>query len=299
MSEAFFDGSEVLAAVEGSRPNAKGWARGNCPFCDWRRGTADRSKCLGVQASTGKWHCFRCRAGGMLHSEELSELIDDLLVDVEEDETDEEACVPHRLPPHYVPLFEAPGWGNPRYARARKYARGRVSDQIGIDAGLGACLEGRVANRVVIPVYDVVGGVDGWAARDFTGFSTLRYMTPEGWTRSMHNVQALIEDSPDPVFAVEGGFDSLALWPDGVGFLGKPSPEQVVELASTERPVVCALDGDAWRECEALAMQLRALGHNSVGWVRLPPKVDPAKLGDALRAAAPSALKHGRAIIEG
>lgn len=293
---------EVLAAVEGVRPNAKGWARGNCPFCEVRRGTIDRSRCLGLHMTSGRWHCFRCRSGGVVREEVRREL-DDLLQDVGEEEEsavdDENVLRPDRLPPACTALFESPGWENTFYAVARRYVRSRISDQVGVDASIGACLDGPCAGRIVIPVFDVTGAIDGWAARDYTQRSYLRYRTPDGWSRSLHNIAGILAQTDEPLFLCEGGFDSLALWPDATCFFGKPTPEQLLAVLETERPIVCALDGDAWRECEMLALQLRALGAERVGWLRLPPKKDPGKLGAALRAAAPEALKHGRAIIEG
>jgi DNA primase len=73
---------------------------------------------------------------------------------------------------------------------------------------------------------------------------------------------------------VEGVFDALALWPDAVAVLGKPSDQQVDALINAKRPVVIVLDGDAWLEGKWLAARLCLRGKRA-GHIRLPPGVDP------------------------
>jgi DNA primase len=83
-------------------------------------------------------------------------------------------------------------------------------------------------------------------------------------------------------------FDAIALWPDGVAVLGKPSPMQREAMIQARRPVVVCLDGDAWREAYALATLLRVEGQRA-GFVRLGPGVDPDEVPRAeldARAAA-------------
>jgi hypothetical protein len=46
-----------------SRPNAKGWAMGNCPFH-----TSKSRRSLSVNLETGGWHCFGCDSHGDLIS---------------------------------------------------------------------------------------------------------------------------------------------------------------------------------------------------------------------------------------
>jgi DNA primase len=77
-----------------------------------------------------------------------------------------------------------------------------------------------------------------------------------------------------PLFIVEGAFDALALWPDGLALLGKPSPPQIELLVECSRPVVVVLDGDAWEEGWALAQRIRFRGKRA-GSIRLPPCTDP------------------------
>ena len=291
---------EILEAVAGARVGASGWARGNCPLCVRRQGTPDTRRCLGVHVESGRWHCFRCAAGGSLRQQDRDDL-DDLLEDAAE-EHEQAALAGVELPESFTPLFEQPGWGSLLHRRALLYARSRVSDIVGLEAGIGACLTGPARNRVVIPIHRLDGVVAGWTARDYTDRSAIKYLTPAGWDRCLFNPRPLHTPSAEPAFLVEGGWDALALWPDASAFLGKPTPRQIADVVSavqrSRRPVVVALDGDAWREAEALALQLHVRGLPEVTWVRLPPKRDPGKLGDAVRAAASTAINNWRIELE-
>ena len=55
---------DVLAAVDGRKPTAKGWVRANCPFCEFSYGKVDRTLALSLNTLSGKWHCFRCGERG-------------------------------------------------------------------------------------------------------------------------------------------------------------------------------------------------------------------------------------------
>lgn len=273
----------ILDAVAGKRPSATGWVRGDCPLCELKSGKADRKQCLGLEVTTGHWHCFRCGARG-------------LLADVDIPTSPRAPAVANvvDLPDGFFELYREPGRSAFMAEGARDYLADRgVDEVVGRAARIGACLVGRYRGRIVVPVYAPEGALVGWSARDFLGQSERKYLYPEGMRRAliMYNAAALLVDSTEPVFVVEGVFDALALWPDGAGCLGKPSPPQVEMLRATTRPVVVLLDGDAWRESFGLASKLRAFGKRA-GSVRLPPKTDPATADlDAVRAAAVRAIE--------
>jgi DNA primase len=104
----------------------------------------------------------------------------------------------------------------------------------------------------------------------------LTYCYPRGMNRDglLYNAPALQEQTARPCYIVEGSLDALALWPDAVAVLGKPLKSQLRILAAAKRPLVVALDGDAWNEGQALAWTLQSLGVRAAS-VRLPPKTDP------------------------
>lgn len=291
------DGDLILDAVAGRRVSTTGWARANCPLCELRTGRADKKQCLGLRVSTGFWHCFRCGAAGVITvPEDFDALRPQRKV------TDDEAEEKIELPEGFMALYEEPGWGSWAAEPARAYLRARgVDDDTGHDARIGVCLAGKYRGRVVVPVYDATGReLLGWSARDYTGTSDRKYLYPTGMRRAeiLYNHRALLRKTNEPVFVVEGVFDAIALWPDAVGCLGKPSDQQLEALIVAARPVVMCLDGDAWRESEAVALQL-GLYRERVGWVRLPPRRDPATVPQAaLRAAGLRALVCGRAQVE-
>lgn len=280
----------VVNAVAGARTSREGWVRGNCPFCELRVGKEDRQKCLGLQVETGKWHCFRCGSAGLLQQlpEDITSLVPEGGFQAERER------VRIELPEEFFPLYEEPGWSSLAGEYPRDYLRARgVDDDLGYDAKIGACLRGRYGRRVVVPVYDVDGReLLGFSARAYCADAFVRYLYPEGMRRGeiLYNHAALFVETDEPALVVEGVFDALALWPDAVACLGKPSFRQVEALLAARRPVVAVLDGDAWREAEALALRLRFEGMRA-GFVRLPPTRDPATVNpEVTRRRARDAL---------
>jgi DNA primase len=90
----------------------------------------------------------------------------------------------------------------------------------------------------------------------------------------LFNEAVLWVDTDEPVFAVEGVFDTTHVYPNAVAFLGKPLKSHILPLRAARRPVVVCLDGDAWEEGWALAMTLRHYGLRA-GSIRLPARRDP------------------------
>jgi DNA primase len=85
---------------------------------------------------------------------------------------------------------------------------------------------------------------------------------------------------------------------DASAVLGMPSSEQQLMLLEAKRPVVFALDGDAWLAGWGLAQQLRMLslcqgGSGRFSALRLPGGTDPDEIDpDRLFEAAREAAKH-------
>jgi DNA primase len=284
----------VLDAIAGRRVSATGWARGNCPFCELSTGTADKRQCLGVHVFTGEWHCFRCGTAGLL--QDVPENVEAL--DRRETKAEKTKI---ELPEGFLPLFEEPGLTFPFTDAARAYLERRgLSAAVGLEAKIGVVLTGRYRGRVVVPIFDPLGRVlVGWSARSYVESPFPKYLYPTGMDRRsiVYNGAALLRDTADPIFAVEGVFDALALWPDAIAFLGKPSAPQIEALVSSKRPVVALLDGDAWRESLALMLRLMLRGH-AAGSVRLPPRLDPATVdAEAVRRAGALSLARGAQVL--
>lgn len=260
------DSDLILAAVAGARPSRTGWVRATCPLCPIRLGKPDRKRSFGLLAGVGVYNCFRCGASGKVNPD---------LVPGTPPERADSAPVAMQPPESFTPLWAEPGVSALVFEDARGYLlrRGIGRDLCSV-AGIGACFSGRYGGRIVAPVLAQDGETWlGWVARLWTD-GEIPYLYPSGMRRVLYNHAALMRESSEPALLVEGVFDALAFWPDGVAFLGKPSGAQVAALHEARRPLVVALDGDAWGEGWALSTQLRFAGLRA-GCIRLPPLTDP------------------------
>jgi hypothetical protein len=268
----------VARAVAGRVPNAKGWIRANCPFCEWRKGSEDKQQSFGVHVTRLWYSCFRCEAKGRLpyDLDEWAEFADQY----EEPDSEEQ---PFLDPPEsFVPLAEEPAVSSMTYRRALLYLMRKRQLPLWLikKVGIGACLEGEFRYRVVVPITDDAGSWLWYVGRTWFGKS---YKYPQGDRHGvMFNRAALDEETDVPVLITEGVFDALPYYPYAVACLGKPQDAQLAALAGARRPIVLALDGDAHEEAWAVAMRLRlrGLAHGEIGYAHLPPCRDPADMPD-------------------
>lgn len=268
----------VLSALAGRRPNRAGYARTNCPLCALAKGSDDRDGSLWGNADMGRWGCFRCGAGGRLEAE------DGFIPQAKQEERPQV-----ELPEGYYPLGYEPGLSALALEPARAYVRSRrVSDRALREAEVGACASGPAAGRVVVPIRRVDGTLAGWVGRAW-GPAWKKYLYAQGTERVLYNARCLESGSAEPVIAVEGTFDTFPYWPDAVAFLGSPTEAQAQALECSPRPIAVVLDGDAWRQGEALAMRLRRAGVRA-GSVRLEPKEDPDERPEEVRRLAQECL---------
>jgi hypothetical protein len=279
------DWDAVLQAFGGEDLSGPGWARAACPRCRDVGGKDDQRTALGYNPANGRYSCFRCEMKGWLPDEYRKRLHDG---DVPDPVAPEDRPVLPVEPAHgYVPAFEEPGWSSQSLEWARSYLldkRKGLGPQALYEAGVGAAMSGPLAGRVIVPLPDYAApGLPwrGWVARDAMGLNPqMPYRYSKGLRRDgyLYNAPALQVVTDVPVFVVEGTLDALALWPDAVAVLGKPIESQVELLATRTRPVVMALDGDAWIEGQALAWKLQHLGAKA-GSIRLKPREDPDEVG--------------------
>lgn len=258
----------VTTALTEARLGLTGWWRCECPFCEYRVGTADKHEAFGLYAATGRYHCFRCGIVGRLR-----EVPDNYWREPKESD---EADILIDPPESFLSLSTEPGASAIIARPAHRYLADRGVDTTTIaSVGIGFCPSGYYSDRIVVPIAAVDGGAwVGWVSRTWVRCER-PYLYPKGMKRSvLFNHAAILVESDDPILVVEGVFDALPYWPIAVACLGKPTQLQMVALASARRPVVMALDGDAWEEGWALAQQLRFAGARA-GSVRLPPCSDP------------------------
>jgi hypothetical protein len=283
-----FEELRASAIREGRHgPGPTGEVRLCCPWCRDRTGKPDRKFALSANAANGFYYCFKCTAKGRADLSWLGQAAS-VIAQTRQDRQDESG----RAPRGFVPFSEALG---SRLADPyMRYAKRRGVLEAAVACGAGYCDEGFFAGRVVVPVVHDSGTWAGFVARTIREGVEPAYLYPRGMKRStvLFN-QAVLAPSPEPVFVVEGVMDALWLWPDAVALLGKAcSTEQAERLVKARRPVVVALDGDAWREGMALALRLRALGARAT-WLELPPMKDPDDIPvHQLRIGAQVALKE-------
>ena len=258
-------------------PSARGEVRLCCPFC-----TGSSRFTLSASPNLGVWHCHRCGAAG---KGDLSWL-------PAGGYADELPPFTEVGPPAGFLAF-ADAAGSRAAEPYRAYLRQRGVLDVAVLAGAGCALDGRYAGRVVVPVLGAGGTWLGFSARAIYRLARPTYLYPPGMRRGrvLFNGLALGSETAEPAFVVEGVFDALHLWPDGVAVLGKPTADQLVLMAEARRPLVVVLDGDAWQEGMALALQLRALGKKAA-WLRLSARNDPDENpAEQLRERAREALE--------
>lgn len=254
----------VQNALQHARPSGTGWWRTNCPECLARTGKSDYKQALAINVHSGVFKCWKCSLTGALKSAPQPPSQDQEVVKAEMD-----------MPPGFVYLFTPDGQSE-SFTPARQYAAKRVPESLWMQTGIGACITGKFAGRVIIPIMDEDDhNWLGWVGRTWYP-SEKAYTYPKGMDREsmLYNAKALRVKTDEPLLVVEGVFDALHLWPHSVAILGKASESQMDALMTAKRPVVIVLDGDAWVEAYAMATRLRLRG-KAAGYVRLPPKLDP------------------------
>lgn len=233
-------------------------------MCPLRTGKQDHRGSFGFNVRTGWYGCFKCGIKGRLRGYDGEDF----------EVAPEEQGEPQMGPPDdFTELADDKSFV---LRPARDYLRGRgLGRKIWRETRIGACLEGRFAHRVVVPILSPDGVWLGYVGRSWKD-AMVKYLYPKGMNRRevLYNHAAVIQQTERPLFVVEGVFDALALWPDAVAVLGKPSDPQIFALADAPRPVAVCLDGDAWAEGQQLAMRLKLEGQRA-GNIHLPPKKDP------------------------
>lgn len=121
----------------------------------------------------------------------------------------------------------------------------------------------------------------GWVLRDMTGGQP-KYANAKGMNRGelFYNEAALTRTTSEPLIVVEGCFDALSRWPNGIAALGKLTKGQKMLLEMAPRPVLIVPDGDAWEAGRMDAMELAHHGQTA-GFLRLPAGKDPDEYDQA------------------
>lgn len=231
-------------------------------------GKPDRRRSLSYDQATGWYRCFRCKTVGRIDSPDGPAYVAPV---------ENSAPLEISPPEGFELLSEELEQTSHGGFLAGQYLRSRnVFPHMWKALGIGACLSGAYYGRVVVPIMDSAGKWLGWVGRVWAKKAETPYYYPPGMKRGnlLYNRTALDLLIQDPILVVEGVFDAIHLWPDGVAVLGKPSLPQLDMLLSSSRPVVFVLDGDAHDEAWGLMAKFRLAGKPS-GYIKLPALKDP------------------------
>lgn len=275
----------ALDAVAGRRPNGKGKIRANCPWCELIVSKVDKKQCFELDITTGWWKCYRCDTRGKL--EELPHDVSTMAPSL----VDKPPPPQVQFPQGFVPMWKDEGKTSFACRHARKYLEHRgISEATIAQARIGACITGLFQSRVIVPIY-TSGRLVGYVGRSWKKGVQPKYRYNEGFERAttLYNEECLYITTDEPCIIVEGTFDTFPFFPNAAAVLGKPSGAQIEMLLNARRPIAIAMDGDAWREGEALAMSLRMAGKRAVS-LKLPPTYDPDEMPKQITEAARAAF---------
>lgn len=263
------DHDSVLEAIDGLRPNAEGWVYAICPFCSEARSSKRR---LSFNLESGWYRCWN--PGCQIDDEKGYIVTNWVSVPGVKKPASEKPQL--KLPEEFVCLTDSVSVTVPMIGRKyyNYYVRRQVSDRAIIELELGFCDSGAYNGMVIVPVR-IGGRLEGYAGRSIYGKRFKNAKNEDGGHRAILNGDALFAETDLPLYCVEGPFDTLRHYPYAVGFLGKPTHEQIELLQEAKRPLLITLDADAWKESWALACKLRVFCGVDAVPVFLRPGMDP------------------------
>lgn len=181
-----------------------------CPFCLEEGETIDTKFRLGLNLVNGWMHCFNCGKSSkdeMYTWRELERVWKTSDLSAAQSKPKKKK-IKIRLPEDFEILRKVSAhhdhWMNMAYEYVR---RRRVTDRQIQEKEIGYSMDGPMAYRVVFPVRDEKGKLQGLVGRDFTGKREPKYKNSIG-DKILYNVR---KKKKPGVVLVEGPFDTLAV----------------------------------------------------------------------------------------
>lgn len=269
----------------------------SCPFHHESRG----KKHMYVSTSTGVYICFKCEAKGSFTSlvfrvAELDEtvspsryLLDGIKsspkVKIEARQT-KLIEIPKGAYPVWIPVTGTVSSAPEKQRReAVRYLEKReISEKLAEEYRLHFAWSTNLKGRVIIPVIES-GQIVSWVARDYTGQSQIKVLTPpstEGSNIKHHifNYDSVINKTHRTYVLVEGVFDAMKHGHNFMALFGKDITDIQMSLLVRQRDaiehLVLMLDTDAQASARELAKRLLMYFHR-VSVVSPYPYKDPGE----------------------
>ena len=248
----------LIGALENILGKSKPTARGNisvhCPFCHHRKPKLE-IKVVDSPDGSNPWQCWVCGTKGRTIRSLLKHLnltraeAESILQYVKRGEEQEESTKKIvRLPEEFESLELAPH--SSVYAnRVRKYlyARG-LTDIDFVRYGIGYCMSGKYADRVIIPSYDENNILNYFVARSLNSGAYLKYINPEVNKSDIIVFENLV-NWDEPIILCEGVFDAMAIRRNAIPLLGQNISQALMKkiITSSCPDIYITLDRDAVR----------------------------------------------------
>ncbi len=281
----------LVGLVESVLGKGTSTSRGNyafhCPFCNHRKKKLEVNL-VPTKKNLNPWHCWVCDARGKtLHSlfkrkkvsKEKFQSLHSILGTTEKYDTVVQD-INVELPKEYIPLNHIPRSNIvARHAISYLKKRGLSIHDI-LSYQIGYCEQGRFANKIIIPSYDLDGKLEYFIARAFLPDAIRKYDAPVS-DKNIIGFENRINWNL-PIVLCEGAFDAIAIKRNAIPLFGKNISKKLMKkiVTNSVKKVYLALDEDAIKSTFKISEQLLKAG-KKLYVVELDGK-DPSEMGFTL-----------------